>query len=145
MLISDDDSGIQAAVEAAGDFDYTFITAKRAADPAHILFPAVSRVQAQAKRWLESTAQGAASMAHLQDYLHEFEFRFNRRGASKPGLLFYRLLEQSVRHVPVTYDMVASPGSRARDIHPTGVHGTKTMPASLHQPDAGRPWRRMSR
>ncbi|MCX6414450.1 MAG: hypothetical protein NTU77_07605 [Actinobacteria bacterium] len=134
---SDDDSGIQAAVEAAGDFDYTFITAKRAADPAHILFPAVSRVQAQAKRWLESTAQGAASMAHLQDYLHEFEFRFNRRGASKPGLLFYRLLEQSVRHVPVTYDIVA----RSVRMLNRGHHGTQQAHRGRrHPPRDPRHW-----
>ncbi len=137
MLISDDDSGIQAAVEAAGDFDYTFITAKRAADPAHILFPAVSRVQAQAKRWLESTAQGAASMAHLQDYLLEFEFRFNRRGASKPGLLFYRLLEQSVRHVPVTYDIVA----RSVRMLNRGHHGTQQAHRGRrHPPRDPRHW-----
>ena len=136
-LNSDDDSGIQDAVEAAGDFDYTFITAKRAADPAHILFPAVSRVQAQAKRWLESTAQGAASMAHLQDYLHEFEFRFNRRGASKPGLLFYRLLEQSVRHVPVTYDIVAR---SVRTLN-RGHHGTQQAHRGRrHPPRDPRHW-----
>jgi hypothetical protein len=53
--------------------------------PAHIHLPAVSRVQSQAKRWLLGTLQGAVEAEHLQDYLHEFEFRFNRRHARSPA------------------------------------------------------------
>lgn len=55
--------------------------------PAHVLFPAASRVQAQAKRWLEGTLQGAAEPEHLQEYLNEFAFRFNRRHAPQAGRL----------------------------------------------------------
>lgn len=143
-LVSDDDGGIKGAADAS-DYEHTYIATRNADEAAHVLFPAVSRVQAQAKRWLSATAQGAASMRHLQEYLHEFEFRFNRRRSRKPGMLFYRLLEQAVTHDPVTYDMVTQRGSRPRDVLPGGVSGPKAMPSSLDQPDAGRPWRALSR
>jgi hypothetical protein len=113
--------------------------------PAHVLFPAVSRVQSQAKRWLEGTLQGAAEPEHLQDYFHEFEFRFNRRRASRPGLLFYRLLEQAVRTDPAGYADIAIGGTRPRKKTPKPPAGPRGLPLSLAQPDAGRPWRAISR
>jgi hypothetical protein len=113
--------------------------------PAHVLFPAVSRVQAQAKRWLEGTLQGAAEPEHLQEYLNEFEFRFNRRKANRPGLLFYRLLEQAVRTTPASYSDIAVGGTRPRKTPPVPPTGPRGLPESLDQPDAGRPWRAVVR
>ena len=55
------------------------------------------------KRWLLGTHHGAIDPTHLDYYLDEFVFRFNRRTSKARGLLFYRLLEQAVRSVPVTY------------------------------------------
>jgi hypothetical protein len=37
---------------------------------------------------------------HLQYYLDEFAFRFSRRTSRARGLLFYRLLQQSVNADP---------------------------------------------
>ncbi len=37
---------------------------------------------------------------HLQYYLDEFAFRFNRRRSAARGMLFYRLLQQSVNTDP---------------------------------------------
>jgi hypothetical protein len=37
---------------------------------------------------------------HLQYYLDEFTFRFNRRRSKARGMLFYRLLQQSVNTDP---------------------------------------------
>jgi len=37
---------------------------------------------------------------HLQAYLNEFTFRFNRRGSHARGMLFYRLLQQSGCYAP---------------------------------------------
>ena len=54
------------------------------------------------KRWLLGTHQGAVSDKHMQAYLEEYTFRFNRRKASKRGLLFYRLLEGAVSVEPIT-------------------------------------------
>ena len=44
------------------------------------------------KRWLLGTHQGAVSDQHLDAYLDEFVFRFNRRHARNRGLIFYRLI-----------------------------------------------------
>ena len=44
----------------------------------------------------------AAIPAHLQSYLEEFTFRFNRRNSRSRGLVFRRLLEQAMVTGPVT-------------------------------------------
>lgn len=108
-------------------------------------YQAVSRVQSQIKRWLDGTLQGAAEPEHLQQYLNEFEFRFNRRTANRPGLPFYRLLEQAVRTEPAGYRDIAVGGTRPRDTPPRPPAGTRGLPETLAQPDAGRPWRAISR
>ena len=68
----------------------------RGEDPATLL-PAVHRVASLAKRWLLSTHQGAVEPAHLQSYLDEFVFRFNRRRSRSRGMVFYRVLELAAR------------------------------------------------
>jgi len=73
-----------------------------AAEPAHILMPHVHRVAALLKRWLLGTHQGSASREHLDYYLDEFTFRFNRRTSRSRGLLFYRLLSQAVQTKPIS-------------------------------------------
>lgn len=60
------------------------------------LMPRVNRVASLVKRWLLGTHQGAVSHEHLEYYLDEFTFRFNRRTSSSRGKLFFRLLEQAV-------------------------------------------------
>jgi transposase-like protein len=60
-------------------------------DPAHVSMPGVHRVASLLKRWLLGTHQGSVDPRHLQAYLDEFTFRFNRRNARQRGLLFYRL------------------------------------------------------
>ena len=70
---------------------------------AHELLPRVHRIASLLKRWLLGTHQGAVSDRHLDYYLDEFTFRFNRRGSRARGLLFYRLLQQAVNVGPVPY------------------------------------------
>jgi transposase-like protein len=72
-------------------------------DPAHVVMPAVHRVASLLKRWLLGTQQGAVRPEHLDYYLDEFTFRFNRRRSRRRGLLFYRLLEQAVVTDPTPY------------------------------------------
>ena len=72
----------------------------RGDDPGELL-PAVHRVASLAKRWLLSTHQGSVEEPHLQSYLDEFVFRFNRRRSASRGLVFYRLLELAAGHDPV--------------------------------------------
>lgn len=52
------------------------------------------------KRWLVGTHQGAVTPVHLQAYLDEFAFRFNRRLSTHRGKLFHRLIQQSVTTRP---------------------------------------------
>lgn len=52
------------------------------------------------KRWLGATHQGAVTPSHLQAYLDEFAFRFNRRRSQHRGNLFYRLMQQAVTTRP---------------------------------------------
>jgi transposase-like protein len=74
-----------------------------AADPAHEMLPAVHRVASLLKRWLAGTLHYGQSMSHLDYYLDEFTFRFNRRTSRSRGLLFYRLLQQAVHTDPHPY------------------------------------------
>ena len=55
------------------------------------------------KRWLLGTHQGAISHEHLDYYLDEFVFRFNRRRSRSRGKLFYRLVQQAVVVEPIPY------------------------------------------
>jgi len=73
------------------------------------LLPHVHQVISLVKRWLLGTHQGAVRAEHLQDYLDEFTFRFNRRRSHSRGKLFYRLVQQAVALEPTTYkEIVAS-------------------------------------
>ena len=70
-------------------------------DPAHVSMPGVHRVASLLKRWILGTHQGSIRIEHLQSYLEEFTFRFNRRTSRSRGLVFRRLLEQAVCTEPV--------------------------------------------
>lgn len=67
------------------------------------LLPRVHRVASLLKRWLRGTHQGAVSHEHLDSYLDEFTFRFNRRASRSRGKLFSRLVEQAIAVDPVPY------------------------------------------
>lgn len=70
------------------------------------LLPYCHRVAALLKRWMEGTHQGAISHEHLDYYLDEFTFRFNRRTSRYRGKLFYRLLQQAIAVDPVSYSFL---------------------------------------
>ena len=107
---------------------------------ADVPLPGVHRIASLAKRWLLGTHQGAVDPAHLQSYLDEFVFRFNRRTSRARGLLFHRLLQEAVAGAPVTYrELVANPLPKQQPPHPPP--GPRSNPASLDLGDAGRPWR----
>jgi transposase-like protein len=79
----------------------TFLEGRKAS-PSDLL-PRVHRVASLLKRWLLGTPQEAVSFEHLDDYLDEFTFRFNRRTSRHRGKLFYRLVQQAVAVDPVPY------------------------------------------
>jgi transposase-like protein len=62
---------------------------------ASTLLPRIHRVASLLKRWLLGTHQGRVSRKHLDFYLDEYTFRFNRRRSAHRGKLFYRLAEQA--------------------------------------------------
>ena len=65
------------------------------------LLPLANRVASLLKRWLLGTHQGAVQPSHLDYYLDEYPFRFNRGTSRSRGLLFYRLITQAVHLGPV--------------------------------------------
>ncbi len=85
----------------------------RTAELAHELMPRVHRVASLLKRWLLGTHQGAVSPKHLDYYLDEYTFRFNRRRSRARGMLFYRLLQQALKVDSVPYRRLVSGEDRA--------------------------------
>ena len=68
------------------------------------LLPHVHMIASLLKRWLLGTHHGGIESQHLQSYLDEYVFRFNRRKSAERGLLFYRLLESAMQVKTITYD-----------------------------------------
>ena len=77
--------------------------------------PHVHRVASLLKRWLLGTHQGAVNADHLDYYLDEFTFRFNRRTSRSRGKLFYRLLQQTVEIAPTPYNRMIGGTNRTTD------------------------------
>jgi hypothetical protein len=73
------------------------------------------------KRWLMSTHQGAVRHSHLDYYLDEFTFRFNRRTSASRGKLFYRLIQQAVAIPSQPYRMLCSPVAAAVPLYDGGT------------------------
>ncbi len=73
---------------------------------ANELLPGVHRVIGLVKRWLLGTHQGAVSEKHLQYYLDEYSFRFNRRLSKHRGKLFFRTIQQAVIGKAITMDEI---------------------------------------
>jgi transposase-like protein len=102
---------------------------------ANELLPAVHRVDALCKRWLLGTHQGRVDPEHLQSYLDEFCFRFNRRHSRARGMLFYRLLQYAAAAPPLTYQQLVAnprPTRPSRPVSRVPVPDPAASPA--HQP-----------
>ncbi len=138
--ITDGLTSYPAAVLA--DYTHEPVNVTASGLPAHISLPGVHRVASLAKRWLLGTHQGAIEADHLQAYLDEFAFRFNRRKAEARGMLFYRLLEQAVASDPLPYTQIVVSGrpKRTRPTAPT----SRRVPASLTLEAPARLWRTAS-
>lgn len=95
-----------AGLAAVGYGHEASVLLGQADDAAVRLLPRVHRVASLLKRWLSGTHQGAVSLEHLDYYLDEFTFRFNRRSSASRGKLFYRLIQQAVQIDPVPYKSI---------------------------------------
>ena len=109
-------------------------------EPAHLSLPGVHRLFSLAKRVLDGTYQGSVQPEHLQAYLNEFVFRFNRRRSHKRGMLFFRLLEAAVAGSPAPYKDIAVIHRKplVAPIPPPVPHD---LPHTLAGPPRERPWR----
>ncbi|MGB8367799.1 MAG: IS1595 family transposase [Verrucomicrobiia bacterium] len=99
--------GLQAYRELEGYRHERHIQKQQPAEAPHLL-PRVHRVISLFKRWLLGTHQGAIAHEHLQDYLDEFTFRFNRRKSASRGKLFYRLAQQAVQISPKPFALLTN-------------------------------------
>jgi len=89
---------------------YSHKVVRRTSSIGENLLPLANRVTSLLKRWLLGTHQGAVS--HLDFYLDEFTFRFNRRTSRSRGKLFYRLVQQTMALDPVPGKLIV--GGRPR-------------------------------
>jgi predicted RNA-binding Zn-ribbon protein involved in translation (DUF1610 family) len=77
---------------------------------AHVVLPWVHRIFSNLKVWGLGVYHGLRRR-HLQSYLDEFVFRFNRRRA--PHAAFRSLLGIAAAHSPLSYKMLISPEAAA--------------------------------
>jgi transposase-like protein len=101
------------------DHEVTVVTGRK--KPPSELLPRVHLVISLLKRWLLGTHQGAVSQKHLNYYLDEFTFRFNRRRSKSRGKLFFRLVQQAVAVDPVPYDRIVHPAKIKPKVKPQPV------------------------
>lgn len=104
-VIHTDGWGGYFGLTAAG-YKHEVTVVSASPDPAHVTMPRVHNIAALLKRWLLGTHQGGVQHVHLDYYLDEFAFRFNRRRSKARGLLFHRLACQAVAVGPATYDAI---------------------------------------
>jgi transposase-like protein len=98
-------------------YRHRIIFLKGQKESASDLLPRVHLVASLLKRWLLGTHQGAISREHLDYYLDEFTFRFNRRNSRSRGKLFLRLAEQAVAVGPAPYKSIVKCYARADGVN----------------------------
>ena len=102
-------------IEVMG-YKHIVINISDSGDPAHVVMPRVHRVASLLDRWWLGIHQGAIRPSHLDYYLDEFTFRFNRRTSKARGLLFFRLMEQAIDCNPVPRKMIIG-GQKQHMVH----------------------------
>lgn len=108
-----------AGLQAAG-YPHQVTVISASPDPAHEVMPRVHKVASLLKRWLLGTHQGGIQHQHLDYYLDEFTFRFNRRRSNARGLLFHRLAEQAVAAGPAPYRAIVGKPAKPIDSAQSG-------------------------
>jgi transposase-like protein len=88
---------------AAKGYGHEPIALSRSWGEAALRLPGIHLVFGLAKRWLLGTHHGAVGSKHLQAYLDEYVFRFNRRTANNIAHRFGRLIEHAVITPPHPY------------------------------------------
>jgi len=109
----------------AKGFDHQVTVLKGNKELASEWMPRVHWVASLLKRWLLGPHQGAISREHLDYYLDEFTFRFNRRRSKNRGKLFYRLVQQAVAVEPVPYKAMLKCYAVGSDGKPQSIVATR--------------------
>ena len=91
------------------ELGYQHVVVRKDPDLGDNLLPLVNLIDSLLKRWLVGTHQGAVQHSHLDYYLDEYTFRFNRRTSRSRGLLFYRLISQAIDLGPVLEKQLRAP------------------------------------
>ena len=100
-----------SAYNGLSKIEYSHVTVRACDVPfSENLLPNCHLVASLVKRWMLGTLQGNAGTIHIQDFLNEFTFRFNRRASKSRGLLWRRLLETAVAIGATTRDAIVHPG-----------------------------------
>lgn len=107
---------------------------------AHELLPAVHRVIALTKRWIDATHQSGIQPQHFLSYLDDFVFSFNCRKSRAPGLIFYRLLQAMLSTAPTPRKASAARHARTRVPSVTNA-GSHLAPRSLVLAQRVQPWK----
>jgi hypothetical protein len=89
-----------------GERPHEAIVQTKAQRRVHDTLQGVHWTVALLKRWLLGTHSGAVRPKHLQAYLDEFAFRYNRRKTKGVGRIAARTLQQLVVHAPITMRMM---------------------------------------
>lgn len=87
---------------------YTHEVIRKTSEVGKNLLPSANIIVSLLKRWLLGIHQGAVRISHLDYYLDEFTFRFNRRTSKSRGKLFYRLVQQAAEVDPVLINNISS-------------------------------------
>lgn len=87
-------------------YSHTRLNVKASGQTGSDLLPGVHLVASHLDRVWLGTHHGALRWRHLDAYLDEFVFRFNRRGSKTRGLLFYRLMEGAVETAPQPFSAI---------------------------------------
>jgi transposase-like protein len=105
-LYRDDWSGY-SGIDQLGYKSIVFKTTKT--DDENEKLPRIHLAISLLSRWILGTYQGSIDEYHLQAYLEEFTFRFNRKTSTFRGLLFYRLVQGAMSTDPHPYEDLIKP------------------------------------
>ena len=106
MVVTDNWSGYDPLKKK--DYQRRIISINNRREQASQLLSRVHLAISLLKRWMLGTHQGAVSHEHLDYYLDEFVFRFNRRRSRSRGKLFYRLVQQAMAVEPTPYRSIVA-------------------------------------
>lgn len=96
------------------NFDHLREIISKSDEDASTLLPGVHLVASLFKRMILGIYQGRFDKKHVQKYLDEFTFRYNRRTSSAVGKKFFRMLEQVICITPKPYWQII--GRKAPDV-----------------------------